>query len=168
MWTEYVVKNRQPDYYLYWMACGYTWYAHYNSRLIRLQQNSVWWLLSITQCMYIKSDNRLRSSSLRCCVLSSLRSIRLQQNMNCLNMHYVDRVCSKEPTTRLLPLLDGLWLYFICSLQLPTNPTPSELCMVCDAYIIQSRLIRLQQNSVWWVLRITLKLYMYCVGSTCL
>ena len=76
-------------------------------------------------------------TSLRCCVLSSLRSIRLQQNMNCLNMHYVDIVCSEDPTNRLLPLLDGLWLYFICSLQLPTNPTPSELGMVCDAYTIQ-------------------------------
>ena len=70
-------------------------------------------------------------------VVKNIRSIRLQQNKNYIDIQCVARVYRKEPTTRLLPLLDGLWLYFICSLQLPTNPTPSELSMVCDAYTIQ-------------------------------
>ena len=48
-------------------------------------------------------------------VVNNIRSIRLQLNKNYIDMQCVD----------------------ICSLQLPTNPTPLEHCMVCDASTIQ-------------------------------
>ena len=90
-------------------------------------------LVLCRQCMYVRSDNRLRLSIYRSYASNSNRSIRFQQKF--INIHYVGSVCINKPTTDNNPYCnDFLLLYFIYTIQRPTDPTPIELCMMTSKF----------------------------------